>query len=203
MLKLYEFPLCPYCQKVRVALEEKGVEYERIFVDIRGKEQKRPSFLAMNPKGKVPVLIDDGLIVYESTIINEYLDEKYGAPRLMPETPEGRAQARLWIDFAEGVFNEPWAALHRQIRLTDESERDESLIQESRAELTKALKVLDSALEGKDFLAGDYSLADSAFTPRIGAFDSLGIEIGGELKNVGGWIGRIKMRKSYTTLMSR
>ena len=58
MLKLYDYPDCPFCQKVRVVLAEKDLEYEKIFVDLRKQEQKLPDFLRLNPYGKVPVLVD-------------------------------------------------------------------------------------------------------------------------------------------------
>ena len=59
MLKLYDYPDCPFCQKVRVVLAEKDLEYEKIFVDLRRQEQKMPEFLRLNPYGKVPVLVDE------------------------------------------------------------------------------------------------------------------------------------------------
>ena len=84
MLKLYDYPDCPFCQKVRVVLAEKDLEYEKIFVDLRKQEQKLPEFLRLNPYGKVPVLVDEDEVVYDSTVINEYLEEEYPLPRLMP-----------------------------------------------------------------------------------------------------------------------
>jgi glutathione S-transferase len=85
MLKLYDYPDCPFCQKVRVVLAEKDLEYEKVFVDLRKQEQKTAEFLHMNPYGKVPVLVDEDEVIYDSTIINEYLDDEYPLPRLMPE----------------------------------------------------------------------------------------------------------------------
>jgi glutathione S-transferase len=70
MLKLYDSPECPFCQKTRIVLAEKDLSYETVPVDLQAGEQKRPDFLKLNPFGKVPVLIDDEVIVYDSTIIN-------------------------------------------------------------------------------------------------------------------------------------
>ena len=99
MIKLYDYPQCPFCRKVRIVLLEKGIEYERIFVDLRKKEQKKGDFLRLNPYGKVPVLIDDGVVIYESSVINEYLDEKYPNPPLMPSDFAARAKVRILVDF--------------------------------------------------------------------------------------------------------
>ena len=84
MLKLHDYPDCPFCQKVRVVLAEKDLEFEKVFVDLRKQEQKAPEFLRMNPYGKVPVLTDEDEVVYDSTIINEYLEDEYPLPRLTP-----------------------------------------------------------------------------------------------------------------------
>src|SRR5947199_1868069 len=85
MLKLYDYPDCPFCQKVRVVLAEKDLEYEKIFVDFRRQEQKTPEFLRLNPYGKVPVLIDEDEVIYDSTIINEYMEDEYLMPYLLLE----------------------------------------------------------------------------------------------------------------------
>jgi len=85
MLKLYDYPDCPYGQKVRVVLAEKELEYETVLVDLRKQEQRTPEFLRLNPLGKVPVLVDDDEVICDSTIINEYLEDEYPSTRLMPE----------------------------------------------------------------------------------------------------------------------
>ena len=107
MIKLYDYPDCPFCQKVRVVLAEKDLEFEIKPVDLRKGEQKAPEFLKLNPYGKVPVLIDEDVVVYDSTIINEYLDEEYPNPLLMPEDSAGRARVRLLEDFADTSFTPP------------------------------------------------------------------------------------------------
>ena len=92
-MKLYDYPDCPFAQKVRVVLVEKELEYETVFVDLRtGEHRQNAEFLKLNPYGKVPVLIDDEVVVYDSTIINEYLEDEYPHPSLMPED-SGRSGA--------------------------------------------------------------------------------------------------------------
>src|SRR3990172_1011579 len=104
MLKLYDYPDCPFCQKVRVVLAEKDLEYDKIFVDLRKQEQKLPDFLRLNPYGKVPVLMDEDEVIYDSTIINEYLEDEYPHPSLMPGGSGERAAARMYEDFADNSF---------------------------------------------------------------------------------------------------
>ena len=106
MLKLYDYPDCPFCQKVRVVLAEKDLEYEKVFVDLRRQEQKAPEFLRMNPYGKVPVLVDEDAVVYDSTVINEYLEDVFPDVPLRPRDPVGAARMRYWNKFCdEQVMN--------------------------------------------------------------------------------------------------
>jgi glutathione S-transferase len=200
MIKLYDYPQCPFCRKVRVALAEKGIKYEKIFVDLRKKEQKKEEFLKLNPYGKVPVLVDSDVVIYESSVINEYLDEKYPNPPLMPSNLASRARVRIWVDFCESHFHTPWFNIYREMTFRSEGERNRELIERSKNEIKEHLSRLNRELEGYEYLAGSYSLADVAFTPRIALFDSLGIQIDPEFKNVKDWVERIKSRSSYQAL---
>ena len=83
--------------RTRMVLHEKGIDFEVHEVDLSNKSEE---FLSVSPYGKVPVLSVNGTSLYESNIVNEYLDEVYGSPRLMPEDPEERASVRSWMAFA-------------------------------------------------------------------------------------------------------
>src|SRR5712692_11566500 len=101
MIKLYTFPQSSNSLKVRIALIEKGLEFERIQIDLTKKEQKNPEYLKINPFGQVPALDDEGFIVYDSTMINEYLEDEYPYPALLPKDSDGRARARMMEDFRD------------------------------------------------------------------------------------------------------
>src|SRR6478672_2876759 len=93
MIKLYTYPASSNSRKVRVVLLEKGLEFERVTIDLAKREQKSPEYLKIHPFGTVPALDDEGFVVYDSTIINEYLEDEYPYPPLMPKDSEGRAHA--------------------------------------------------------------------------------------------------------------
>ena len=99
--KLYNTQHCPYALRTRMVLHEKGVDFEVNEVDLSNKSEE---FLSVSPYGKVPVLRVNGTSLYESNIVNEYLDEVYGSPRLMPDDPEERASVRSWMAFANDYF---------------------------------------------------------------------------------------------------
>ena len=125
MIRLYDFPQSPYCQKVRLVLAEKDLSYEKTFVDLMKNEQKSPEFLRLNPYGKVPVLMDDGEAIYDSTVINEYLEDEYPHPPLMPEASGERARARMFEDFADNSFTAQGGLLAAELRKpTDQVDQD-------------------------------------------------------------------------------
>ena len=106
MLTLYDYGNSVCCQKVRITLCEKGLDWDAIRVDLFASEQYDPKYLKLNPKGVVPTLVHDGVPVIESTLICEYLDETFPDPPLAPKDAVQRAQMRLWSKFVdEGLFD--------------------------------------------------------------------------------------------------
>lgn len=202
MIKLYTFPPSTNSRKVRIALLEKGLEFERINVDLTKREQKNPDYLKIHPLGQVPALDDEGFVLYDSTIINEYLEDEYPYPPLMPSDSEGRARARLLEDYRDTHFNPYFVQIIQEIR-KPESERDNQRMDNARAEITKCFDRLEIELEGKDYLVGSFSLADVAFMSNLDLLDRLNIMVDGtKYKNTAAWIARLKNRASFTASAS-
>ena len=200
MLKLYDYPDCPFCQKVRVVLAEKDLEYEKVFVDLRKQDQKTAEFLRMNPYGKVPVLEDEDEVIYDSTIINEYLEDEYPLPRLMPEDSQARAKVRLLEDYCDNSFIPPTTMLLAQLR-KPEAERDTQRVEQAREELRRGLYFLRDKLDGSEYLVGpEFTLADAAFAPRMMVLGRLGFEFEPALAPVQAWLDRIRSRPSVRGL---
>jgi glutathione S-transferase len=152
MLTLYDAERCPYAGRARITLAEKGIEYEAVAIDL----DDRPAWLyAKNPAGKVPVLEEDGgLVLPESAVIIEYLDERYPEPPLLPLDAAERALARLRIERFDD-FSSPYYAVRRG---------DEGAV----GRFHCALDALDASLAAQPFLTGSaYGLADIAFVPWI------------------------------------
>src|SRR5262249_51534465 len=171
-----------------------------IFVDLRKQEQKLPDFLRLNPYGKVPVLVDEDEVIYDSTIINEYLEEEYPLPRLMPEDSQGRARVRMLEDYCDHSFIPPTTMLLTQLRKTD-AERDPQRVEQAREELRRGLYFLRDHLGSQEYLVGrEFTLADASFAPRIMVLGRLGIELEPALAPVQVWIDRIRSRSSVRGL---
>ncbi len=110
MMTLYDAARCPFCARVRIVLAEKGVPYEPIEIDL----SNRPSWLyEKNPAGKVPVLEEDTLVLPESVVIMEYLEERYPEPALLPSDPAQRALERLRIDRFDDDLGDDYYAFRR------------------------------------------------------------------------------------------
>lgn len=202
MIKLYDFPLSTNARKVRIALIEKGLDFERIQIDLGKKEQKNPDYLKIHPFGQVPALDDEGFILYDSTIINEYLEDEYPEPPLLPKDSEGRATARLLEDLRDNYFNPPFVEIFRETRSKPEGQRDLKLIERAKAEIAKCFDRLEKELEGKQYLAGSFSLADIAYMPNFAALEHFKIPVDPKHKNVVAWIARLKARPSYAASAS-
>jgi glutathione S-transferase len=197
MIKLYTFPPSTNSRKVRIALLEKGLEFERINIDLSKREQKNPDYLKIHPFGQLPALDDEGFIIYDSTVINEYLEDEYPYPSLMPKDSEGRARARLMEDFRDTHFNPYFVHLIQEMR-KPEGERDAQRIDNARAEITRAFDRTESELNGNEYLAGPFSLADIAFMSNIELLDRFDIPVdGNKYKNTVAWIARLKARPSF------
>jgi glutathione S-transferase len=196
MIKLYTFPASSNSRKVRMALIEKGLEFERIPIDLSKREQKNPDYLKIHPFGQVPALDDEGFVLYDSTVINEYLEDEYPYPPLLPKDSEGRARARLMEDLRDSHFNPASGQLNRELR-KPEGERDQNAIEQARAKITECLDRLEKELEGREYLAGPFSLADIAFVPNLDTLERIQVQIDPKYKNVLAWIARLKARPSF------
>jgi glutathione S-transferase len=201
MMKLYDFLPCPFGQKVRIVLAEKSLTYELIQIDLAQGDQRRPEFQRLNPFARVPVLVDEDTTIYDSTIIIEYLEDEYPEPPVLPTIGSSalRARARLFEDFADTSFTPQVGQLMAEMARA-EGERDQARLQRLHRLIERALDYLNHELTGQQFLAGDFSVADISFVPRLLVLGGLGIEAGTNRPNVDAWIKRMLERPSIQSL---
>lgn len=201
MIKLYDFLPCPFGQKVRIALAEKGLTYDLVQIDIAKGENRHPDFFRLNPFGRVPVLVDEDTTIYDSTIINEYLEDEYPEPPILPPVGSSamRARARRLEDFADTSFTPQVGQLMAELGKPD-AERNAERLQRLNQAVERVLDYLNQELAGAQFLANDFSVAEIAFIPRLLVLPNLGIEAGTNRSNVDGWIKRLLERPSLRNL---
>ena len=186
--------------RVKIALAEKGLAWNGVTVSLAKKDQKRPEHLRRNPYGKIPVIDDDGKILFESCIINEYLDEKYPNPPLMPKDPFLRGRGRILVDYALNYLHEPYWMLRGEM-LKKESERNPAVMDEKRRTLRKLLEYLEEALGEKPYFLGDLSLTDIAVIPRFLRMETYGAMPAPTLPKLSQWLQRMKERSSVQAIL--
>ena len=149
---------------IHVLLEEIGIPYELKKADFSKGEQHTPEFRAVNPKGKVPALVrDDGTVLTEYGAIAMWLAMTHPEKKLVPSDPEGVARVIEALDFAVGTLHMlSWRMFRRPDAYTADADEQAQLKARGKEAVEKGLTAVNEALVGKDWLAGDYSIADSA-----------------------------------------
>jgi RNA polymerase-associated protein len=179
VITLYDADRCPYCARVRIALAEKGIEYETVEIDL----DDRPAWIyEKNPLGRVPVLEEDTFVLAESAVIDEYLDDRYPDPPLWPADSAERALGRMLV-FRFDELSKPYYALRRG--------------DDARERLDAALTTLDAVLQEQRFLSGrEFGLADVAYVPWIlRARDRMDVDLG-RFPALSEWVRRLAERRS-------
>ena len=200
MIKLYDFKTSPNCQRVKVVLAEKNLSYDIVPIDLRKGEQKTPEYLKLNPYGKVPVLTDDGTVLYESCIINEYLNEKYPNPPLMPADAGKRAKARILIDYGMAHLDGPYQKLRGEL-MKDPKEQNSGVVDAAKNDLRKLLQRFENEIGEQAYLCGEFSLVDAALIPRFMRLEGFGVLPDPSLTRFGRYLQRMKERPSVKAIL--
>jgi len=171
MMVLYSGTTCPFSQRCRLVLFEKGMDFEVRDVDLFNKPE---DISTMNPYGQVPILVERELILYESNIINEYIDERFPHPQLMPADPLMRARARLMLfNFEKELFVHVNTLENERNKVGDKSH------DKARAEIRDRLTTLAPLfLKNKYMLGDEFSMLDVAIAPLLWRLDHYGIKLG-------------------------
>ena len=141
--------------KIRAALAEAGLVYRYVALDLSKGEQHKPEYLAINPHGKVPVLVDDDFVLPESDAILWYLAEKYPAAALLPGDLRERARVRQWCDFACTSLYTSSYELYLHTQYGEPANHSAWVAERAKTALSRALGVLDKRLGGRQFVATD------------------------------------------------
>ncbi|MBM4299599.1 MAG: glutathione S-transferase family protein, partial [Deltaproteobacteria bacterium] len=197
---LYDFKSSPNCQRVKIVLAEKNLPYEVVPIDLQKKEQKAPEYLKINPYGKVPAMTDDATMLYESLVINEYLDEKYPNPPLMPKDPAKRAKGRILIDYGMAHFDSAYQKLRMEL-MKDAKEQSQPLIDGAKADLKKLLQRFEDELGNQDYMLGDFSLVDADLLPRFTRLEGFKVLPDPSMPKMAKYMERMKARPSVMAIL--
>lgn len=200
-MKLYDNEHAPNPRRVRMVLAEKGIEVERVALDIGAGDNLSDDFKARNPMAKVPVLeLDDGLCLSETPAICRYLDEVSDEGSLFGTTPKERAIIDMWEHRMESMVLYPalFAFQHITGFFKDRMTPVEDFGKESAKNFMKSLPVLDAQLANNEWIAGSqFSIADITAICAIDFARIVKVRVGDEYPNIQRWYAAMKERPSY------
>ncbi|NDV13315.1 MULTISPECIES: glutathione S-transferase N-terminal domain-containing protein [Crenobacter] len=187
MMTLYSGTTCPFSQRCRIVLHEKGMDFEIIDVDLHNKPE---DLAVMNPYNEVPVLVERDLILHESNIINEYIDERFPHPQLMPADPVMRARARLFLFRFE-------TELFRHVK-TLEGGATGKEASKAREAIRDGLTTIAPIFAKQKFVLGDeFSMIDVAIAPLLWRLEHYGIDLGKSAAPILKYAERLFQRQSF------
>jgi len=190
MMVLYSGTTCPFSQRCRLVLFEKGMDFEIRDIDLFNKPE---DISVMNPYGQVPILVERDLVLYESNIINEYIDERFPHPQLMPADPVMRARARLFLfNFEKELF------VHVGTLENVSAKGHEKAHERAKAGIRDRLTQLAPVfLKNKFMLGDDFSMLDVAIAPLLWRLGHYSIELGKNAAPLMKYAERIFSRPAY------
>lgn len=192
MIDLYTWTT-PNGRKVSILLEELGVDYEVHPINIGQGDQKTPEFLKIGPNNKIPAIIDrdNGLSLMESGAIMWYLADKYG--KFLPEDPMKRIRVMEWLMWQMGGLGPMAGQAHHYLHFNPG--KAEYAEERMSAEVKRLYNVLNTRLEGRDYIVDEYSIADMACWPWVSRYEWQGIELS-DYPNIRAWYQRLLAREA-------
>jgi len=194
MLRLHYSPLSTFSQRVRIALLEKGIAAELVEVDLPGRAQFQPEYLARNPYGRVPAIDEDGWVLYESNAILEYLEATRPSPPLVPADARGRARVAMHMKLCDLELAGPARTILVPKRFLPRERWILEPMEKARGKIEKHLAILEAEIQGREFLAGErFTLADVCYAPFLQFLPILDVTPGPAVRS---WAARLVERPS-------
>ena len=201
MIRFYYASGSPFAWRVHLALEEKALGYEPQLLSFQAGDLKKPEYLAINPHGKVPALVDADTSLYESQAILEYLEDRYPKPALLPGDPAARARTRIEELECVLYFSEVFRRIAQQAFFTRAEERDEKALALARSELRSLLLALDgraAARTGEFMMGASLTRADVTWIPFVEIAARGGVDLEPPaMPWLAAWRARMRARPTY------
>jgi glutathione S-transferase len=202
-ITLYDVQPSPHARKVRLLAAELGIPLTKVSCDPRIGETRTPEYLAKNPNGRVPTLEDDGFVLWESPAILKYLAAKRPERALCGSDPKTQAVVDQWICWWIGgpeaaIDTLAWEVLIKPL-VFKQPGNDPGIIADARARIDRFLPVLDSQLEGRDYVVGPLTVVDFLIGPRLDTAPGILKFDVSRYANIGAWQERLKARPYWST----
>ncbi len=194
MIRLYERTDCPFCWKVRIALEDLGIRYEIVATRLG---EKHPDVVRLSPVQTVPVMVDGDTVIWESAVILDYLDSRYAPGRLVPADPGEEARVRLLQVYSDKQLGACLRTLVFEMRSKPEPEWDRELLASGREDWAVCQAWLERELGDRDYFGGQFGAADCALASRCGVAEAYGVAVGDDYPRLQRWFAAVKSRASW------
>lgn len=194
MITLYQRSDCPFCWKVRIALAELQLEYKTVDTELG---EKHPDVIRLSPTGNVPVLVDGNTVIWESSVILDYLDRCYAPGRLIPAEPAAESRIRLLQIYSDKVVGGCLRNLVFEKRSKPEGVWNSELIRQGEVRWEACQTWLEDRLDGATFFGDGFSAADCALAARFGVAAAYGAAVSDELPGLHSWYQAVTARKSW------
>ncbi|HEY9779832.1 MAG TPA: glutathione S-transferase family protein [Leptolyngbyaceae cyanobacterium] len=198
MIVLYEHPLSPYAQKIKIALREKGIEFESKTPDVSGGGFGGSEFLQANPRAELPALIDGNVKIFDSTIILEYIEEKWSEPPLLPSNPAERAYVRMIEEVMDTYYERiNWGLGEIDFFGRAKGELADKIVGNAKQQAAKCRQWLAKQLGEREWFNGDrFGWSDLCVVPHI-SVSSIAFGIAPEANSpLADWFKRVNVRPS-------
>lgn len=206
-LKLFEHPLSPYVQKVKLVLYEKGLPFERVYVDpnARTEDTVYQAFVLASPRREVPAMVDGDVRLFDSTVILEYLEERWPKPVTQPTDPAERARVRMLEEMMDGEYEAVnWGIGEIKHFRRAVGDREQTLLTRAGLQLQRLWNRLDRELEGRLWFDGrSFGRGDAAVLPHVVLSQTLGYPIDDRRPKLAAWLQRAVQRQSVTRVLEQ
>lgn len=199
MIALHGFPMSPNTRRVLFMLAECGAPHELVPVDLMTQAHKSEAYLALNPTGRVPTLVDGEVVLWESNAILTYLAERFPEGGLAGRDPAERASVMRWMFMNAAHLSPSLARIFAHTIRLPEDQRIPKLVEDARADLERSLRALDARLGEHPYLASAFSLAEVSIAPSLALAPMLGVDLSSR-PAVGAWLTRIAERPAWKTV---
>lgn len=195
-MRLHGFPMSPNTRRALLVLEESGLPYELVPVDLMSAEHKKAPYAALNPTTRVPTLVDGDFNLWESNAILEYIAARVPEKGLAPRDARERAELSRWM-FMNAAHLSPAQAhiFAHTIRLPEE-QRIPKLVENGRLEIDRCLGPLNEYLNGREYILDRFTIGEIAIAASLGMAAMIGIDLS-KYPNVATWLDRIRARPSW------
>lgn len=199
-VRLFEHPLSPYARKVKIALYEKGIPFERVEVDlgVEGRDAVFQDFVMSSPRREVPALVDGEVRISDSTVILEYLDERWPQPQLLPSSARERARVRMLEEMMDSEYEAvTWGVAEIKLQGRASGDLAKRLLTRASLQLQRLWNRLERELDGRSWMNGEkFGRGDAAVYPHLRTSELLGYPIGGRYPRLNRWLVACDGRES-------